>query len=174
VSTPIIIDVEASGFGRGSYPIEVGFVLPDGTPFCFLIKPLKQWTHWDNSAEQVHEITRAQLEKHGCSVLEAAQKLNDQLAGQTVYSDGWGNDFSWISLLFECSGLTQQFKLESLRSILDEQQVELWHQTKAQVELELDVKRHRASGDARILQQTFLKTAAQTSHHHPQDSSPKP
>ena len=36
---PIIIDIEASGFGRGSYPIEVGLVLPDGTPHCFLIAP---------------------------------------------------------------------------------------------------------------------------------------
>ena len=29
--TPIVIDVEASGFGKGSYPIEVGVVLPDGS-----------------------------------------------------------------------------------------------------------------------------------------------
>ena len=27
---PPIIDVEASGFGRGSFPIEVGFVMADG------------------------------------------------------------------------------------------------------------------------------------------------
>ena len=25
-----VLDIEASGFGRGSYPIEIGFVLPDG------------------------------------------------------------------------------------------------------------------------------------------------
>jgi hypothetical protein len=34
-----VIDVEASGFGRGSYPIEVGFVLPDGEAVCTLVRP---------------------------------------------------------------------------------------------------------------------------------------
>ena len=27
---PAILDIEASGFGRGSYPIEIGYYLPDG------------------------------------------------------------------------------------------------------------------------------------------------
>ena len=27
---PAVLDIEASGFGRGSYPIEVGFVLANG------------------------------------------------------------------------------------------------------------------------------------------------
>ena len=29
--SPIMLDVEASGFGRGSYPIEIGLAFPDGT-----------------------------------------------------------------------------------------------------------------------------------------------
>ena len=28
---PAVLDVEASGFGAGSYPIEVGIAMPDGT-----------------------------------------------------------------------------------------------------------------------------------------------
>ena len=36
---PTILDLEASGFGRDSYPIEVGYVLPDGSSFCSLIRP---------------------------------------------------------------------------------------------------------------------------------------
>ena len=27
---PAVLDIEASGFGRDSFPVEVGFVLPDG------------------------------------------------------------------------------------------------------------------------------------------------
>ena len=52
--TPIIVDVEASGFGKGSYPIEIGLVLPDGTPHCFLLAPARTWTAWDPGAEKVH------------------------------------------------------------------------------------------------------------------------
>ncbi|MFO1249856.1 MAG: hypothetical protein U1E77_01625 [Inhella sp.] len=36
---PAFIDIEASGFGRGSYPIEVGFVDRDGQLFCTLVQP---------------------------------------------------------------------------------------------------------------------------------------
>ena len=158
MKAPIIIDVEASGFGAGSYPIEVGFVLPDGSPTCFLINPAEEWTHWDSSAEQVHGIQRVALEKFGCTVTEAAQRLNEKLRGNTVYSDGWSHDFSWLGLLFECSGITQRFRLESLRAILNEQQIEQWHETKKKVQVELGLERHRASADARILQQTFLRT----------------
>jgi hypothetical protein len=43
---PIIIDVEASGLGHGSYPIEVGFALADGETHCRLIKPEEDWQHW--------------------------------------------------------------------------------------------------------------------------------
>ena len=49
---PAIIDIEASGFGRGSYPIEVGFALPDRTSYSFLIKPAQSWTHWSEDAEK--------------------------------------------------------------------------------------------------------------------------
>lgn len=162
MKTPIVIDIEASGFGAGSYPIEIGFVLSDGSPTCFLIKPLEGWTHWDSSAEQIHGIERQTLDKSGYTVTEAARLLNNKLAGNTVYSDGWSNDLSWLGLLYECAGTPQLFKLESLRAILSEHQIERWHETKEQVQLELGLERHRASADARILQQTFLRTVAES------------
>src|SRR5918995_1171108 len=87
MNTPTIIDLEASGFGTGSYPIEVGFVLADGSTQCMLIKPDEGWTHWDSKAEAVHGITRATLQAHGKSPLEVASQLNRSLARQTVYSD---------------------------------------------------------------------------------------
>ena len=48
---PTVLDVEASGFGRNSYPIEIGFVLPNGHAYCSLVKPEAHWTHWDVQAE---------------------------------------------------------------------------------------------------------------------------
>ena len=40
-----IIDLEASGFGSSSYPIEVGIVLPNGQTYCSLIVPEPDWRH---------------------------------------------------------------------------------------------------------------------------------
>ena len=45
ISTPFIMDIEASGFGPDSYPIEVGLALGDGSRFCSLIVPAEHWTH---------------------------------------------------------------------------------------------------------------------------------
>ena len=50
---PACLDMEASGFGRHSYPIEVGFVLGDGQSWCTLIRPAADWTHWDPAAERL-------------------------------------------------------------------------------------------------------------------------
>ncbi len=62
---PCVIDIEASGFGHDSYPIEVGYVLADGRARCMLVAPVPGWTHWDESAAQVHGITGAALQAHG-------------------------------------------------------------------------------------------------------------
>ena len=55
---PTIIDIEASGFGRGSYPIEVGFITAQQQVGCTLIKPEKYWSSWSSDAEKIHGIDR--------------------------------------------------------------------------------------------------------------------
>ena len=67
---PCVIDIEASGFGRSSYPIEVGYVLPDGRARCMLVRPAEGWTHWDEAAAQVHGITREVLQSLGYAATE--------------------------------------------------------------------------------------------------------
>ena len=47
---PIIIDVEGSGFGGLSHPIEIGVALADDTKYCALIMLAADWTHWDDGA----------------------------------------------------------------------------------------------------------------------------
>ncbi|MFT5693139.1 MAG: hypothetical protein ACI92E_002475 [Oceanicoccus sp.] len=156
---PLIIDIEASGFGVGSYPIEVGVALGNGETRCMIIRRESDWVHWDDGAESLHGISRDDLNRHGKMVEEVATALNKWLQGQVVYSDAWGNDSSWLALLFEYANVTQRFKLDSLRSLLDESQVENWHKTKEQVAEASKFQRHRASNDALILQQTYCKTA---------------
>ena len=154
---PTVLDVEASGFGRNSYPIEIGFVLPNGHAYCTLIRPETHWTHWDAQAEATHHIPRALLVERGVAVPEVARAINAQLAGQTVYSDGWANDYSWLGALFDAADMSPAFRLENLRALLDDQQADQWHTVKAQVSHERGVQRHRASADARLLQLTLLR-----------------
>ena len=154
---PIIIDVEASGFGRAGYPIEIGLVLPDGTPHCYLISPARGWTAWDPRAEAVHGISRETLLQRGSPADEVARRLNALLGHKTVYSDAWGFDLSWIGKLYDVAGVAQSFRLASLYELLDERQFEAWEGLREQVAGELTLRRHRASGDARILRETLIR-----------------
>lgn len=158
---PIIIDIEASGFGKGSYPIEVGLVLPDGTPHCFLISPDRNWTAWDPEAEELHGITRNTLTSYGRPIVDIAWRLNELLRGKTVYSDAWSYDMSWMGKLYDAAHMHQSFRIASLQELIDEEQMSAWAQTRDRVVSDLALRRHRASGDARILQETWRRLQAQ-------------
>lgn len=158
MNPPIIVDIEASGFGKNSYPIEVGFIDESLNTWCALIKPEEDWHHWDSEAEGMHFISRDCLLKHGKSAKLVAQTLNDQLQHKTVYSDGWMHDFTWISLLFDSAKIPQRFKLEDLRNVLTPNQEAAWHATKNLIQQELKIQRHRASVDAKVLQLTWQRT----------------
>ncbi len=149
---PCVLDIEASGFGGRSYPIEVGYVLPDGDSRCTLILPPPHWTHWDDKAERMHGISRSTLLRHGRPAPEVAQMLNGDLAGRTVYCDGWGHDYSWLAALFDEAGLVPRFRLESVRRLLDETCLARLPALQQAARHELGVARHRASNDARALQ----------------------
>lgn len=157
MDVPAFIDVEASGLGGRSYPIEVGLVTAGGATYCALLKPPPQWTYWENSAEAVHHITRTILEEHGKPLEEVARAVNSLLAGQVVYSDAWGNDYAWLGKLFDAADLPMRFRLESVRALLDDEQASRWATAREAVAAELALERHRASGDARVLQLTYQR-----------------
>ena len=155
---PNIIDVEASGFGRGSYPIEVGLALSSGRRFCSLIEPHESWQHWQRSAEDTHKISQQEVLLFGRDIKWVANQLNQILQHQTVYSDAWGNDSSWIAKLFEQADVRQQFKIDSIVNLLSEAQMEIWHDTKEALAAQSQEARHRASNDAILIQKTFIET----------------
>ena len=154
---PPIIDLEASGFGRGSYPIEVGIALENRDILSFLIKPEDDWTHWSEEAEEIHGISREQLQREGMSIEEIALKLNELLRGQILYSDAWSFDSSWIGRLFDSAGIVQRFRIETINKLLKPEQVEFWHPTKEAVLKELGLKAHRAAIDVQVLQETYVR-----------------
>lgn len=158
MTVPIIIDFEASGFGKGSYPIEVGFSGRHGEGWCALIRPEDDWLHWDLEAAKVHHIPREILVQRGKSSTYVAEQLNIFLTGYRVYTDGWGQDYVWMARLFDAAGMVPRFKLADLREIITPEQETRWHITKDKVLKELGILRHRASSDARVLQLTWLRT----------------
>lgn len=158
---PVILDIEASGFSSLSYPIEVGVVTSDGGLFCSLIQPLNTWTHWDESAERIHKIQRQQLVRSGKPARWVCQSLNDRLSGQTVYSDAWVWDSQWLNKLYGDAGMHKLFQLSPIESIACEAQLEIWDAHKASIIASTALVRHRASSDAKIIQQTFTQTQDQ-------------
>ena len=151
------LSMEASGTGPGSFPIEIGFVLPDGVSYCTLIRPLPHWTHWDAQAELRHRIARETAVKHGRDVAEVAGQLNARLGGRTLYCDGATDAKGWLQTLFDAAGTTAQFTIEDLRALLSGREAAFWHVLRQQVATEMRLQRHRASADAKILQATLAR-----------------
>ena len=154
---PIVLDVEASGFGKGSYPIELGIALADRMIKSYLIKPLDNWMHWDHQAESIHGIPRELLVKQGMDIKIVCLDLNEVLEGMVVYSDGWGFDSSWLSLLFYSAGMKMTFRLDTLARILSEAQMAMWDKVRQEILTEWGVEKHRAPMDAKVLQETYVR-----------------
>lgn len=155
---PTIIDIEASGFGSLSYPIEIGVVKTNGERYCALIEPQPEWNHWSNTAQAVHGISRRLIENCGRPPREVCVELNQFLGDITAYSDAWTHDSPWLNRLFFAARINPSFHLSAIEMIATEAQLLLWDKTKKQLEQRLDIKRHRASGDAYLIQQTYLVT----------------
>lgn len=162
LTLPWVIDVEASGFGAGSYPIEVGFVSPAGLAVCTLILPEPDWTHWEPSAERVHGVSRDTLRAHGKPVSSVAALLNQHLAGLPVYCDAWAHDYAWLARLFDAADAVPRFRLRDLRELLSEAQLARFDAARQRVEVGSGLCRHRASADARMLQLSVGAVVAQT------------
>ncbi|MDH5447031.1 MAG: hypothetical protein OEY52_15900 [Gammaproteobacteria bacterium] len=155
---PVIIDIEASGSGEGSYPIEIGLVMEDGAAHCYLVQPYSDWTLWDKETEKLHRLTRETVERFGMDGAYVARQLNKLLEGKTIYSESWDLDHAWLNCLFERAGIAQKFELQHLSIITSEEQLMAWDTVRDQVIEESGLKRHRASADARITQTTWQQT----------------
>ncbi len=155
---PSIIDVESSGFGPDSYPIEVGVALSCGKRYSALIQPLECWEHWDPEAESIHGLSRDALLTHGKPVRQVAEELNALMCAETVYSDGWVVDAPWVDKLFYFAFVERSFRVSPLENVLSEEQMAIWHVTKEEIVSTNQIQRHRASTDAMLIQETYVRT----------------
>lgn len=155
---PCIIDIEASGFGAQSYPIEIGVVKADGSRYCSLIKPQEDWIHWSEEAEAIHGIARPLLHEKGKPAKTVCSELNRFVGDLSCYSDAWVHDSPWLNRLFWAARLNPSFHLSPIEIITTEDQLIIWDETKLDLCNRLKIRRHRASADAFLIQQTWLMT----------------
>ena len=67
-------------------------------------------------------------------------------------------DKPWLTRLFHAAGMDMDLQVSSLEMILSTEQMETWHDTKDTILAESGLKRHRASYDALIIQETYKRT----------------
>ncbi len=113
------IDLEASGLGAKSWPIEAGWCYGSGKPQAMLIKPDEAWPldQWDEKAFALHGISYDLLVQSGEAAQDVCEALNQALAGKTVYSDAPDWDGFWFYRLFQAAGVRQQFSLRDFYDV---------------------------------------------------------
>lgn len=150
------IDLEASGLGSKSWPVEVGWAFAEGAPASMLIRPHASWTDdaWDPAAQALHGLDRAALDADGEDARAVCLALNAAFAGADVYSDAPDWDGFWLFRLFSAGGVKQDFVLRDygalLRPIAGAREPELYERASR-----LAPRRHRAADDARHLQTLY-------------------
>ncbi len=154
---PIFIDFEASSLDLiSSYPIEVGICLPDSTTHSWLIKPHVLWKDWAATAEKIHGITQEQLIEEGIEISDVTEQLNALLKGD-VYCDAWTFDSFWMHRLFKSARSKPVFHLDSVSTLLNDEQIKQWQDVRAAVVNETKIVTHRAANDALILHETWKR-----------------
>lgn len=152
---PIILDIEASGLEDNiSYPIEVAYILPDGTIDSYLIKPEKKWTHWCGHAAKVHNIPRELIVNEGIPAWEVATRLNAQLTGEYVYTDCARMDEMWLKKMYNDLGIDMEFDIIDLRMLFEMNQGRYFFNCKR--EIEKGKQAHRAHVDVEIIRDAFV------------------
>ena len=150
-----IIDFEASGLTKNSYPIEVG-ITNGKTGYQALIKPLDNWTHWSSEAEKIHCISRDYLQAEGVNPERVVLDMNKLLSGQQVYCDSIQWDSFWCSVLFGYCGTSPSFSLLDINELVSKSENILgaFLDCKNRLESSGQFKLHRALDDAKILQES--------------------
>lgn len=158
---PCIADIEASGLGPESYPIEIAWSLPDGEISSWLIRPELSWTSWEPGAEALHHISRETLQTDGLAPKVVAEEMNRALRKETVYFDGGDFDRFWLDRLFLAAGVVPAFKFGDFNELLYDAGVRDGNRrvtTEALARKDLgDLPLHRAGNDVRFLLCWYLR-----------------
>lgn len=160
---PCIGDIEASGLGDRSYPIEVAWSSPDGVVHSWFVKPEHLWVYWDYEAEELHHIAYADLKQYGKPAREIAQMMNADLNGQVLYFDGGAFDRFWLDKLYEAADLKPSFTVGDFNELMASvgcNTADKRLAAEAETLRHIGDRRHRAWADVEFLQ-TYYGYAAE-------------
>lgn len=115
---PCFIDVEASGFGPGSWPVSIAWSDNQGEIRKVLIRPDPGWTHWDPEAQRVHGLGRDVLLRDGLPPAEVEARLAADLRGALAFSDAPDFDAGWIGALYAALGRPMPFRIDHADDLL--------------------------------------------------------
>ncbi|OAN13715.1 hypothetical protein A3K86_14180 [Photobacterium jeanii] len=152
------LDFEASGLSDQSYPIEVGYSLPDGGGESLLIDPLSAsdvWQYWDEYAEHhIHHLSRKEIERFGASVIDVCQHLNQALGKyEHVFCDSqW--DLFWLGRLYHAAHMRPSFTLTEVGHWLMQENGIARERFQHALEAQGPTK-HRAMDDAKQIRQAI-------------------
>lgn len=105
------LDVRASDQSESRFPIEIG-VAGSLSSFSFVIKPTQDWiAHWSSEAQLNSGSSLQELNTNGLSATEAAQALNDNLAGLVIFCDDQA-DIDMVSHLYAAAESQPTFRME--------------------------------------------------------------
>ena len=122
----VFLDFEASSLLPGSFPIEVAWVLADGTGESHLIKPADGWLDpargnpgWSAESERVHGIPLSTLMEQGKPAEEVAARAEAVLSSIQVLacSDAPSHDAYWLQRLYEAGGIRRDASLVDVRRV---------------------------------------------------------
>jgi len=148
-----IIDIEASGLHIDSYPIEIAVSI-SGIYGSWLIKPCTQWTHWSESAEAIHGISREQLFEEGEEIQAVTNTLGQSLeaANGIIYSDAPEWDEDWLKTLYHAAGQELPVKVASIFELLTADQKGKFHESKSMLRKSGQYQLHRALDDVKLIE----------------------
>jgi hypothetical protein len=96
------VDLESSGIGKMSYPIEYGSCGLDLMSSSFLIRRRPDFSlgDWSASSQNLHKITLEELERFGVDAVEAVTRIAHDLAPSFIgLSDNPAHDSQWLTRL---------------------------------------------------------------------------
>lgn len=155
---PLLVDVEASGLGPSSYPIEVAWSDPAGEVEEHLIEPPDEWLtdlEWDPSAERIHGIPLLKLTAEGEPIGQVCEAFLRSTHGHPLYSDAPNYDRSWLLQILEYGGF-EDARI-GVRDAIELYQPKIFgvhlrmDAAKLQARVELGLRHHRAGDDVRAL-----------------------
>ncbi|MEP3562017.1 MAG: hypothetical protein ABJM19_11265 [Marinobacter sp.] len=101
-----ILDIEASGIGNGSYPVEIAWSRVDGSQsFSALINPdsVDGWEGWSDEAIR-RGLTRKECCERGEPAAYVARQVSRLLTDYPVFSESPVQDQKWLDALFTAIG----------------------------------------------------------------------